>query len=272
MNYEELEEKNDYYYENNIGSFFSPNINNFSYSSDFNDHFYYRDQFFESENKNEIDPFIINKPDVYIDQFQHEKKTSCTTNYKNIIRKKCSNREPPKILDNVKIKEEMPPTPYSFDDIIDKIFMNKDYKEKFKFDANNIFIKDEKLEKPYLNKKRLRDSDCNDSDLYEVLEKENIQYYEQENRIKRGRKPKDGEGWGHDKMSADNIIKKLKAEFFKYMTLFLNKIIKTTTSEENDKILKLDYRFINQLNREIDLKFLKLPLKDLFSLDVSPKY
>jgi hypothetical protein len=272
MNYEGLEENNDYYYENNIGILFSPNINNFSYSSDLNDNFYLCDKLAESENKNEKDPFSNNKLDDCFGQFQHEKKTSCTTNYKNIIRKKCSNYEPPKILDNIKIEEEMPPTLFSFDDIKEKIFMNKDYKEKFSFEANNIFIKDEKLEEPYLNKKRRRDSDFNDSDLYEVLEKENLQYYRQENRIKRGRKPKDGEGWGHDKMSADNIIKKLKAEFFKYMTLFLNKIIKTTTSEENDKILKLDYRFINQLNREIDLKYLILPLKDLFSLDVSPKY
>ena len=273
MNFDESEEKDDNYYENNKGIFFSPNINIFSFNSDFNDHFYHYDQF-ESENKNEneIDPFIINKPDDSIGQFQHEKKTSCTTNYKNIIRKKCSNHEPPKILDNVKIEEEMPPSLYSFDDIKAKIFMNKDYKGKFSFDANNILIKDEKLEKPYLNKKRLRDSDGNDSNLYEVHEKKKLQYYGQENRIKRGRKPKDGEGWGHDKMSPDNIIKKIKAEFFKYMALFLNKIINPNTSEENDKILKLDYRYINQLNRNIDLKFLKLHLKDLFSLDVSPKY
>ena len=40
-------------------------------------------------------------------------------------------------------------------------------------------------------------------------------------------------------MSSDNIIKKIKAEFFKYMALFLNKIINPTNSEENDKILSL---------------------------------
>ena len=273
MSYEGLEEENDYYYGNNMGIIYSPNINNFSYSNDINDHFYFCDQLAESENKKAIDPFINNRLDDYMNQFPQEKKTSWTTNNKNIIRKKCSNIEPPKILDNVKIETDVPLTLYSFDDIKENIFMNIDYKEKFNFDVNNIFIKDEKLEEPYLNKKRKRDSDFIDSDLNKMFEKEKLQNYGQENKTKRGRKAKDGFGWVHGRMSPDNIIKKIKAEFFKYMILFLNAIIKTTTSEGNDnEIYKLDYRFINQLNREIDLKFLNMLLKDLFSLNVSPKY
>ena len=272
MIYEGFEEKNDDdFYENNIGILYSPNINNFSNNLDFNDHFYLCDQLDENENKNVIEPFINNRPDDWMAQLQSEKKTSWTTNNKNIIRNKLSNHEPPKILDNVKIEEDAPLSLYSFDDIKENIFMNQDYKEKFIFDVNNIFIKDEKLEEPYLNKKRNRDPEV--SDLYEMFEKEKSQYYGQEKKVKRGRKPKDGEGWGHDRMSPDNIIKKIKSEFFKYMALFLNDIINATTSEGNDnKIYKLDYRFINQLNREIDLKFLNMLLKDLFSLDISPKY
>ena len=272
MNFEGFEENNDYYYENNLGILNSPNINNLSDSNDFNNPFNYSEQLTETENKNGIESFIYNKSNDYMSQMQHEKKTSYTTNNKNIIRKKYSTLEPPKILDNVKIEADAPLTLFSFDDIKEKIFMNNDYKEKFNFDANYIFINDEKLEEPFLNKKRNRDFDFSDSDLYEMIEKEKLLYSEKEKKIKRGRKPKDGESWGgHDRMSPDNIIKKIKSEFFKYIVLFLNSIIKATTSEEKYKIYKLDYRFINQLNREIDLKFLNMPLKDLFSLDISPK-
>ena len=268
MSFEELEENDGCCCErSNFEIFYSPNIYNL-----FNNPFYFSDQLAETENKNEIGSFIYNKFNDYMSQMQHEKKTSYTTNNKNIIRKNCSNLEPPAILDNVKIEADAPVTLFSFDDIKENIFMNNDYKEKFNFDANYKFIKDEKLEKPFLNKKRNRDSDFSDSDLNKMLEKENLLYCEQENKVKRGRKPKDGEsGGGHDRMSPDNIIKKIKSEFFKYIVLFLNSIIKSTTSEEKYKIYKLDYCFINQLNREIDLKYLNMPLKDLFSLDISPK-
>jgi hypothetical protein len=73
-------------------------------------------------------------------------------------------------------------------------------------------------------------------------------------------------------MAADNIIKKIKAEFFKYMILFINNIIGTLNLIYNNKIYKIDYDLINRLNREIDLKYLNMTIKDLLSLDVSPKY
>ena len=75
-------------------------------------------------------------------------------------------------------------------------------------------------------------------------------------------------------MASDNIIKKIKSEIFKYLAKFLNNIINDMkTPEENNKIYRINYCFINQLNREIDLRYLNMPLKDLFSLlGVSPKY
>ena len=89
MIYEGFEEKNDDdFYENNIGILYSPNINNFSNNSYFNDHFYLCDQLDENENKNVIEPFINNRPDDWMAQLQREKKTSWTTNNKNIIRNK----------------------------------------------------------------------------------------------------------------------------------------------------------------------------------------
>ena len=57
-------------------------------------------------------------------------------------------------------------------------------------------------------------------------------------------------------MIADNITKKIKAEFFKYMVLFINNNISTINLIYNNKIYKIDYEFINRLNREIDLKYI----------------
>ena len=73
-------------------------------------------------------------------------------------------------------------------------------------------------------------------------------------------------------MTSDNIIKKIKAEFFTYMILFINNIIGTINLIYNNKIYKIDYELINRLNREIDLKYLNMSIKDLLSLNVSPKF
>ena len=93
-----------------------------------------------------------------------------------------------------------------------------------------------------------------------------------EKKKKRGRKAKENNKTEtHDKRCPDNIIKKVKATIFKYILLFLNKII-----NENFKfkveLLKLDYRFIERIEKEQNLKLLNMRLKDLFSKDISPKY
>ena len=160
---------------------------------------------------------------------------------------------------------------YSFDDIKQKIFKNALYENKFKFDINKIFIKDEQIEDQFLSKKRFRG--CTDDDYINgFLKNESNQNCEHGN--KRGRAPKIEGGGKHNRMTSDNIIKKIKAEIFKYLTLFLNNIINDEEApKEDNKIYKIDYCFINQLNREIDLRYLNMPLKDLFSLlQVSPKY
>ena len=271
--YIDLNEENNRndFYENNQVIFYSPNI---SYQDYFYRHFcdksYLNDNI---ENRCIYETFNDNKNDAYnMTQFQDEKTTAYKS--KKIIRKKRDNLEPLKILDNVKIKTDSLPVFFSFDDIKNNIFENDDYKNKFSFDIDNIFIKDKKSEEPYLNKKRLREDDDEDNYYYDYIESEKNKSCLQLNKVKRGRKSNNEDGrTGHDRMSPDNIIKKVKAELFKYMTLFLNNIINKSNLGENDnEIYKLDYRFINQLNREIDLKYLNMPLKDLFSLDISPKY
>jgi len=262
--------RNDYF-ENNQVVFSSPNI---SYQDYFYRVFYDKSNLNDNiENRCIYETFNDNKYDAYMTQFQDEKTTAYKS--KKTIKNKNYNHnyEPLKILDNVKIKADSLPIFYSFDDIKNKIFENDEYKNKFMFEIDNIFIKDKKSEEPYLNKKRLREYDYNDNYIYDFIEQEKSKNYLKENQMKRGRKSTKEENRGeHNRMWADNIIKKVKAELFKYIALFLNNIINESNSEGNNIIYKLDYRFINQLNREIDLKYLNMPLKDLFSLDISPKY
>ena len=74
----------------------------------------------------------------------------------------------------------------------------------------------------------------------------------------------------HDKMKPDNIIKKIKGKIFEYAIRFLNNILNKENDEQ--KILNLDYRYINILNIQENLKYLNMTLKELFSKDISPKY
>ena len=196
--------------------------------------------------------------------------TADKTNNKN--NKKCCNDALLNLIENVNLKEDILLEFYSFKDIEEKIFKNEDYKKKFLFDTNKMFIKDEKFELQFLKKKRFRD-DKEDNFLNEFMENEKVENNGQENRKKRGRKTINKKGYKeHDRMAADNIIKKIKTEFFKYIVLFINNIISTINLIYNHKIYKMDYELINRLNREIDLKYLNTTLKDLLSLNVSPKF
>ena len=73
----------------------------------------------------------------------------------------------------------------------------------------------------------------------------------------------------HGKFSLDNILIKLKANLFnKYILDFLNKILNLRDS----KLVKLDYvKYINTIQKQEELKFLNMKLKDLFSLNITKK-
>jgi hypothetical protein len=253
--WEEIHNRN--YYENNESM---PDDQDYSLKNLSDELF----SFYQSKNQDKID-FWNEEVDDNVNEIQ-DKTTSFKTSNKK--QKKCYNT-PLKLLENVKIEEDNSPQLFSFSDIGEKIFQNDENKNKFSSDVNSMFIKDEKLESKFLNKKRLKD-DNEDKFLNEFMENEKN---EQDNHKKRGRKPKNKECYKeHDRMAADNIIKKIKAEFFKYMILFINNIIGTLNLIYNNKIYKIDYDLINRLNREIDLKYLNMTIKDLLSLDVSPKY
>jgi len=89
---------------------------------------------------------------------------------------------------------------------------------------------------------------------------------------KRGRRTTKKVGREHNRYHADNIIKKIKAKLFDYCLKFINKMI-NKNDEGSIKLLKIDYKkYIDQLERKKNLDLFKLPLKDLFSLDISGKY
>ena len=91
--------------------------------------------------------------------------------------------------------------------------------------------------------------------------------------VRKGRKKKDDDDGTqriHNKNSPDNIIKKIKSVLFGSMVEFINNILKSCNISA--KILKIDYKYINQIKRENDLKFLNSSIKEILSLDISSKY
>ena len=51
--------------------------------------------------------------------------------------------------------------------------------------------------------------------------------------------------------------------------MFLNSLLEKTNIYK-ERLYKLDYKYINQLKKEEDMNFLKMSLKELYSLDICP--
>ena len=139
-------------------------------------------------------------------------------------------------------------------EIIDKI--NGNYITKKEKESVSLFE---------IKQKQKRTKNTNDSNDSE--EKTNFDI---------GRKKKtDNTKRKHDKNVPDNIIKKCKRIFFKYIIIFINSIIKTykTNHQENYEFKNLSYEnYVNNLKKDKEIILLNMPLKDLVSLDVSNKY
>ena len=78
-----------------------------------------------------------------------------------------------------------------------------------------------------------------------------------------------------NKYCTDNIIKKIKALFFscviEYVQIFFNQNKKNY--DKDIKLRTLDHKkYINKLEKKLDLALLDLPLKNLISLDTSKRY
>ena len=192
---------------------------------------------------------------------------------------------PPNVNSNEEISTEFPskqniynePLLYSFDNILN-IFKMEEHKIKFNDIINKFNEEKAKEQLQLLEKKRKRtfyDDEYNY--IYELMDKTKQNEYEimqdepNNNNNKRGRKTNKTKNVSiHDKMVPDNIIKKIKAKIFEYPIVFLNNIL--NNNKEEDKLFKLNYKFINKLNRKQDLKYLDMSLKELFSKEISPKY
>ena len=91
---------------------------------------------------------------------------------------------------------------------------------------------------------------------------------------KRGRKGNDDTtNRFHTRECSDNIIKKCKAIFFIHVVKYLNQFINQYRISENGiKLFDLDYKYVKKLKRDHEFQMLKMPLKDLISLNISEKY
>ena len=87
---------------------------------------------------------------------------------------------------------------------------------------------------------------------------------------KRGVKGKKISEKVHTKMAPDNIIKKIKGILFKYIIIFFNLLLSKMNLDA--KLVKIHHKHIEQLSRDIELKLLSLPLKDILSFEISPKF
>ena len=69
----------------------------------------------------------------------------------------------------------------------------------------------------------------------------------------------------HNKDSADNIIRKIKVCIFK-------KLFEYSKEHISKKLFNLNYEYISNLKKDVNLKMLDSPLKEILSLDISVKY
>ena len=207
-------------------------------------------------------------------------KVSTLFNEKNNIKK---------INNNIFIKEEQIdnniPVHYTFDkikDIIQSLSIPSEVKNSIVLDYNLNKIDKVMSNNSFLAKKKRR-------------KKGKIKFSDYKNsENQKGRKKQDDfSRRKHDRNAADNIIKKIKLKFIEYSLKFINNVLnsylnksklveynnflrqarKYKDDEDKENLIKiLDYKFIDKLKKETDLSLLEMPLKDLFSKNISPKY
>ena len=134
-------------------------------------------------------------------------------------------------------------------------------------------IQPKEMECLYLSKTKNKNNESTESFLRKKRENENILNEKDEKKSKRGRKPsnKNGPPGKHTKSDSDNIIKKAKRLLFEYSIGYINSFIKQNTKIEI-KLLDLDYKYVDKLKKDYNLKLLNMKLKDFASLNISRKY
>ena len=195
---------------------------------------------------------------------------------KKIIKFICHQKKLYKKRQNCKKgKKELPPIQYftyKIKNIISKVNIDNKIKESFMVDDNIKKIEENMSDQYFLSKKRMHPRD---KSIMKIKQKF-------------GRKKKDEPKGNHTKDAIDNIIKKIKAKLLYYLVEFINNFLNTFINDENkillykkgnrniknEKLIKeLNYdNIVNNVKKEINLGFLKMPLKDFLSQDITPKY
>ena len=134
-------------------------------------------------------------------------------------------------------------------------------------------IQPKEMECLYLSKTKNKNNESTELFLGKKRENENILNEKDEKKSKRGRKPsnKNGPPGKHTKSDSDNIIKKAKRLLFEYSIGYINSFIKQNTKIEI-KFLDLDYKYVDKLKKDFNLKLLNMKIKDFASLNISRKY
>lgn len=191
-------------------------------------------------------------------------------------------------IKNPKIFKIFPPIQYTYDKIKNEIAYKLEnrvkFNEMFKIDENIQIIEKKMNDESYKNpKKRNRKNkkDQNEKKEKEQKEKNNL------GRIKKNDNQKEGK---HDCRAQDNVIKKIKSKLLFYLNQFINKILNNRIASnkiddyikiikdkaENEKIpliQELSYdEIVNATEKEKNLGYLEMPLKDFLSINISPKF
>ena len=193
----------------------------------------------------------------------YEKSTSSKTNLNYSTRElnfekedNINNKDYPKFCSLFEIKEL----------IINKLDISK-CNDIIKNIEYNKRVEEGENKLQLIRKKRERPNVEEYDNIYDINPKK-----DKENYHKRGPKTqKYNYKKEHNKYSPDNIIKGIKSRIFEYPIKFLNNMLEKYKEPNRDLLLKLDYKYINKVNKKFDLEYLNMPLKHLFSNEVSFK-
>ena len=195
-------------------------------------------------------------------------------NYNDNLDEKSEDLEPniiynlrPFEKENEKIRDI--PEPYELASII-KIL--KEYNEKEHINLLNLLNEENRIQSSYQYKficSRKKEGVKLEPDTYSTTIENEINFTNQ----KRGRKKMSDSSTIHNKMSPDNILKKIKSKIFNgYILDFLNSLLNLKYLHYSKKLVKLNYKkYINNLKRQQDIEYLDMTLKQLLSFDITTK-
>ncbi len=218
----------------------------------------YKDEsFYENYKSQDIYPININKENNH--NHLEENTTSNKTNLKNSKFNSSQEEDKNKEQNNVQYI-------YFLENIKELLYQNLEFKTYEKI--TKIINNDKHIKNAIdnlLKKKRQRKTDQE----FEIMKNE---YNKYETINKRGRTTKNNRYIGcHNKFSGDNMIKKVKGYLLDYCLTFINNVLYKYKEGSRGALLKLDYKIKDSINQKKDLNILNMPLKDLFSNEITSK-